>query len=83
MHSQDYERIAEMLSGELRLAEVSVRGFSDEEQRLGYARRTTVVRITLSLADIFKQDNANFDRERFYAAVGIEDHGEGYFKVTP
>lgn len=33
--------------------------------------RNKVKGIALSLADMFKQDNSNFDRQRFYDAVGI------------
>jgi hypothetical protein len=58
MSRKHYRQFAEILAAELALAT------DDGERRL-------VRDITFSLADVFKRDNSNFDRQRFYRAVGI------------
>jgi hypothetical protein len=40
-------------------------------------RKRDILRLVmLSLADLCKRDNPNFDRERFYAACTIDPHAE-------
>jgi hypothetical protein len=59
MTRKHYQMVAEILHGDY-----AVHTHSPVAQN--------VVRgITLSLADVFAQDNPRFDRQRFYAAVGI------------
>jgi hypothetical protein len=59
MTRKHFVRIAGILAGDLATC-------STEGERL------KVRGIALSLADMFLQENSNFDRQRFYAAVGIE-----------
>lgn len=58
MSRKDYVAIAEVLSGDLATAANPGEAFK-------------VTGIAKSLADVFKRDNPNFDRQRFYAAVGF------------
>lgn len=57
MTKKDYIAIGKILAGDLATASPLEKG--------------KVLGITFSLADLFKQDNPNFDRERFYAFVGV------------
>lgn len=59
MSRKHYVEVAAILAGDLATA-------SNEGER------NKVRGIALSLADMFKRDNSRFDRERFYAAVGID-----------
>lgn len=59
MTKKHFIKIAAILAGDLATST------TDRE-------RLKVRGITLSFADMFAQENPNFDRERFYAAVGIE-----------
>jgi hypothetical protein len=59
MTTKDYKAIAAILAGE------NATSGTDNE-------RLKVRRIAYSLADYFRQTNENFDRAKFYAAVGIE-----------
>ena len=67
MTKKHFEAIASVLAGEIALA--ANRG--DPEQF------RAVNNICRSLADLFKQDNARFDRERFYTACGLRSDGFG------
>ena len=58
MTKKHFVEIAAILAGDLATAA------NDGE-------RNKVRGIALSMADMFKRVNPNFDRERFYAAVGI------------
>lgn len=58
MTKKHFTEVANMLAGELATA-------------TSYPERLVIRNITLSLADIYKRENPNFDRERFYAAVGF------------
>lgn len=60
MTRKDYEKFATMLAGELALARCT-----DGDR--GHRIRGVI----LSTADIFAQDNARFDRDRFYQACGL------------
>lgn len=59
MTRKHYVEVAGILAGDLATA-------ANEGERL------KVRGIALSLADVFKRDNARFDRQRFYDAVGIQ-----------
>ncbi len=59
MSRKHYVAVAAVLAGERAMAR------DDHERR-------TVDNIARSVADVFKQDNGRFDRQRFYAAVGME-----------
>jgi len=39
-------------------------------------RRETLRRVMLSTADMFARDNGRFDRDRFYAACGLDRYAE-------
>ena len=65
MTRRDYVKVANMLAGELAMAKTSA------DSAVRWAKIRQVVRITYSMADIFAQDNSNFDRQRFYDAVGL------------
>jgi hypothetical protein len=58
MSRKHYRAIAEVLAADYAIAATE-------------AERRVVANITRSLADVLKRDNSNFDRARFYAAVGI------------
>jgi hypothetical protein len=58
MTRRHYIAVAALLAGERALARHHV------------VELRVVDNLTLSLADLFKADNARFDRERFYAAAG-------------
>jgi hypothetical protein len=61
MHRKNYKEIAAVLAGEFHSSDPN--------------GKASVWKITLSLADVFKQDNIRFDRSRFYEAVfGDSDH---------
>jgi hypothetical protein len=62
-----FQAVADVLAGELATAA------NPQERRL-------VRNITLSLADVFAQQNRRFDRQRFYDAVGLDfnDHPTSY-----
>ena len=60
MSRKTYIEAAAILAGERALAR------DDHERR-------TIDNIARSLADMFKQDNGRFDRQRFYAACGMEE----------
>jgi hypothetical protein len=60
MTKKHYRQIAEILAADLAIAATD-------------AERRVVANITRSLADVLKRDNSNFDRQRFYAAVGIRE----------
>jgi len=60
MHAANYKRIANILGGDYACADS--------------AGRAALFCATLSLADYFKQENENFDRGKFYAAVFGEDN---------
>lgn len=59
MSQKVYQQTADILAGELALAD-------SEDKRL------VIRNLMFSLADMFKQDNDRFDRDRFYQAVGME-----------
>lgn len=59
MSRKHYIKIADILAAE--------RALAIEPESL-----VRIDNITYSLADVFKQDNPLFDRERFYAAAGLE-----------
>ncbi len=42
----------------------------------------SVWRMTLSIADVFKQDNERFDREKFYNFVFGEGHFDARSKIA-
>ena len=58
MSRKHYRQFAEILAADLAIAATD-------------AERRVVANITRSLADVLKRDNSNFDRARFYRAVGI------------
>jgi hypothetical protein len=58
-------RIAELLAGEYALARHNI----EPAQTMTVLTLNNVAR---SLADIFKQDNSRFDRQRFYDACGSD-----------
>lgn len=58
MSRKDYVKFAALFAGEMAIATTS-------------EARRAVKNIILSTADIFAQDNANFDRARFYTAAGL------------
>lgn len=58
MTRKHFQRVADLLAGEQAIAT------TDEV-------RHALNDVTYSLADLFKQDNARFDRERFYAAARL------------
>jgi hypothetical protein len=46
-----------------------------QERLLGAARRAAAAEVARHLADLFKLDNSNFDRQRFYFACALDDNG--------
>lgn len=60
MSRKHYTEVAEILA-----AEIAV-------NRDNMSVTLAIRNVALSLADMFKRDNGNFDRQRFYAACGIE-----------
>jgi hypothetical protein len=61
MTRKNYIAIAKILAGQFATAAPAEKG--------------AIWCLTLSMADYFKQDNANFDRSKFYTAVmGSPDH---------
>lgn len=62
MSRKHYQKVADILAGELAYYPSA-------------PVHHTVRRIALSLADMFKQDNARFDRAKFYAACGLTEDG--------
>lgn len=63
MSRKHYQSFAAMFAGEMALAK-----HSGDKNRI-----IQVENIIRSAADIFAQDNPNFDRARFYAACGLSD----------
>lgn len=61
MSRKHYIKVAAMLAGE--------RAIYTSEQSV-----RVIDNITRSLADLFKQDNSNFDRQRFYTAAGLQEN---------
>lgn len=59
MTRKHYVAVAAILAGERALAT------TDEQRRM-------TDNIARSIADVFKRDNGRFDRERFYAACGMD-----------
>ncbi len=57
MSRKDYTKFAALLSGELAVHN-------------GHAATLALRSTVYGLADILAQDNPNFDRARFYAAIG-------------
>lgn len=62
MSRRDYVAFAEVIAAEVTLAK-----HADQPEVIAALRN-----LTLSLADVLKRDNSRFDRDRFYAAAGIE-----------
>lgn len=58
MSRKHYVKVAAILAGDLATC-------------ANDAERNKVKGIAHSLADMFKQDNSAFDRDRFYSAVGM------------
>jgi hypothetical protein len=71
MSRKDYVRMAAMIAGEYAMAR-HLAGCTD--RTVATDASIILVReldnITRSLADILKQDNSRFDRQRFYDAAG-------------
>lgn len=63
MSRKDYESLAAVINGERACA-----GGNKDRLR-------TASNIARSMADVFKRDNSRFDRERFYAACGLDSTG--------
>jgi predicted secreted Zn-dependent protease len=59
MTRKHYVEIAAVLAG-------------DNASAASDAERTRIAKITFSLADVFKRDNARFDRSQSYGAVSPE-----------
>lgn len=59
MSRKHYREVAAVLAGDLATCE------TDGERR-------KVAKIACSLSDVFKRDNGNFDRQRFYTACGLD-----------
>ena len=62
MSRKDYQAIAEVLA--------DMQGFTAPNHSQPSYDSVTLHRVTQRLADVFQQDNPNFDRVRFYAAAG-------------
>jgi hypothetical protein len=60
MSRKHYQKMADILS-----AEHAITPGND------HASHRAIDNITMSVADMFKQDNARFDRDRFYAAAWL------------
>lgn len=61
MTRRDYVKFADLLAGELALANTAGDYVSARQIRM----------IAYGMADICAQDNPNFDRQRFYDAIGL------------
>ncbi len=76
MSTRDYEKFAAIIAGEIALAEHRAKGTHSTDVLIGESARQTAVNIARSFADMAKQDNERFDRDKFYAACGLRnDHG--------
>ena len=60
MSRKHYVKVADILSAEHAIT-------PDGET----AAHKAIDNVTMSIADVFKQDNANFDRQRFYTAAWL------------
>jgi hypothetical protein len=69
MTTQDYKKFADMFAGEI----ASAKGYRAQECEI---RQDQTRKIILSTADLFAQDNSNFDRPLFYAASGLMPNGD-------
>jgi hypothetical protein len=71
MGRKDYERIAGVLAGEYALVQPLPDSVNATAQTIAAREgaRYAIEDITASIADIFKQDNPQFDRRRFYLAA--------------
>jgi hypothetical protein len=66
---KDYRAAAEVIRDEVERAERCGNG------RVEQLQLEAVARVARGLADLFKRDNARFDRQRFYAACGLDEQG--------
>ena len=67
MSRKHYKEIASVIAGE-------TAPFRASPTRTNSIQYNTAANIARSVADMFKRDNARFDRARFYTACGLEEY---------
>lgn len=68
MSQKDYREAAQVVRDQIDAA----RALTREGSITAHFAEAAAVAIAVGLADMFARDNARFDRQKFYAAAGVE-----------